>query len=258
YKYGAPAPKARPFCLPSVPGQTKSYFRPLHAHNTLDIHISRPPITRSIGATKMSFPAEAPSVRPPWGQTGRLRGRRALPSGSPQPGIVVGDPAQLSSRDPSYMHIGLTHVLIRTTVHPFTRTPTATPGAGIEGIAPLVFGERQSLREVVELLVRVRSCAPARADPGRRAVRRDRVPHGDRGARPVRDVEARDGRGTRSRRCSARCMPCLASLRTMSRRRESGSRAKEELIELRRQKLQLQQAEQRCGTGGRAAAAATP
>lgn len=116
----------------------------------------------------MSFPAEAPSVRPPGLKLGVFAGGGPFPR-LVAPGIAIGDPARLSSRDPSYMHIGLTHVLIRATVHPFsTRAPainaptSAVPsvGACVEGVVPLVFGERQTLREVVELLVRVRAAYP--------------------------------------------------------------------------------------------------
>ncbi|KAH9062366.1 hypothetical protein EDB87DRAFT_1575853 [Lactarius vividus] len=191
----------------------------------------------------MSFPAEAPSVRPPGIKLGVFAGGGPFPRLA-APGIVVGDPAQLSSRDPSYMHIGLTHVLIRTTVNPFTRTPTATPGAGIEGIAPLVFEEQQSLREVVELLVRVRSAHPH----GRVLVGEPFV-----ATAYLMAIEGRDLYGT------WRLVTGEALARAVFRQvhavlgqfardvEEEGKRLarEEELIELRREKLQLQQAEQR-------------
>jgi hypothetical protein len=105
----------------------------------------------------MSFPAEAPTSRPPGLKLGVFAGGGPFPR-LVAPGIVVGDPGQLISHDASYTQIGLKHVLIRSTsVHMHTFT---NGGAGIEGVTPVVFGERQSLREVVELLVRVRVAHP--------------------------------------------------------------------------------------------------
>jgi len=205
----------------------------------------------------MSFPAEAPSVRPPGVKLGVFAGGGPFPR-LVAPGIVVGDPARLNSCDPSYMHIGLTHVLIRATsthVHPFSTrastvivptaaAPGAGTGAGVEGVVPLVFGERQSLREVVELLVRVRAAFP----PGRILVGEPFV-----ATAYLMAIEQRDLHGT------WRLVTGEALARAVFRQvhavlgqfardvEEEGKRLarEEELLELRRQKLQLQQEEQR-------------
>ena len=202
----------------------------------------------------MSFPAEAPSARPPGLKLGVFAGGGPFPR-LVAPGIVVGDPARLSSRDASYMHIGLTHVLIRAPsvpVHPFsTRAPAAnvTPAAasagyGVEGVVPLVFGERQTLREVVELLVQVRAAHPH----GRILIGEPFV-----ATAYLMAIEQRDLHGT------WRLVTGEALARAVFRQvhavlgqfardvEEEGKRLarEEELIELRRQKLQLQQEEQR-------------
>ncbi|KAI9453137.1 hypothetical protein BJY52DRAFT_858842 [Lactarius psammicola] len=202
----------------------------------------------------MSFPAEAPSVRPPGLKLGVFAGGGPFPR-LVAPGIVVGDPARLSSRDPSYTYIGLTHVLIRATsahVHPFsTRAPPTTTaanappaGGALEGVVPLVFGERQSLREVVELLVRVRAAFPH----GRILVGEPFV-----ATAYLMAIEQRDLHGT------WRLVTGEALARAVFRQvhavlgqfardvDEEGKRLarEEELLELRRQKLQLQQEDQR-------------
>ncbi|KAF8256599.1 hypothetical protein EI94DRAFT_1856153 [Lactarius quietus] len=196
----------------------------------------------------MSFPAEAPSARPSGLKLGVFAGGGPFPR-LVAPGIVVGDPAQLSSGDPSYMYIGLTHVLIRATsahAHPFcsVNVPAgAAPGAGVDGVAPLVFGERQSLREVVELLVRVRAAHPH----GRILVGEPFV-----ATAYLMAIEQRDLHGT------WRLVTGEALARAIFRQvhavlgqfardvEEEGKRLarEEELLELRRQKLQMQQEEQ--------------
>ena len=206
----------------------------------------------------MSFPAEAPSIRPPGLKLGVFAG------GGPFPrlvaaGIVVGDPEQLRTSDPSYTQIGLTHVLIRgptaqqqpqPPIDPFSTPAAAAAAAGSNAIVPLVFGERQSLREVVELLVRVRAAHPH----GRILVGEPFV-----ATAYLMAIEQRDLHGT------WRLVTGEALARTLFRQvhavlgqfardvEEEGKRLarEEELLDLRRQKLQLQQEEQRAAQEGR-------
>ena len=104
----------------------------------------------------MSFPAEAPTTRPPGLKLGIFAGGGPFPR-LVAPGIVVGDPAELLARSTSYMQIGLKHVLLRSTSTHMSSFSTTT---NIEDVTAVVFNERQSLREVVELLVRVRVAHP--------------------------------------------------------------------------------------------------
>lgn len=104
----------------------------------------------------MSFPAEAPTTRPPGLKLGIFAGGGPFPR-LVAPGIVVGDPAELLARSTSYMQIGLKHVLLRSTS---THTSSFSTTTNIEDVTAVVFNERQSLREVVELLVRVRVAHP--------------------------------------------------------------------------------------------------
>ena len=105
----------------------------------------------------MSFPAEAPTTRPPGVKLGVFAGGGPFPR-LVAPGIVVGDPGELLSHSPSYTQIGLKHVLLRSTsAHTSSFTTTTT---NIADVTAVVFNERQSLREVVELLVRVRVAHP--------------------------------------------------------------------------------------------------
>ena len=104
----------------------------------------------------MSFPAEAPTTRPPGLKLGIFAGGGPLPR-LVAPGIVVGDPAELLARSTSYMQIGLKHVLLRSTS---THMSSFSATTNIEDVTAVVFNERQSLREVVELLVRVRVAHP--------------------------------------------------------------------------------------------------
>ena len=104
----------------------------------------------------MSFPAEAPTTRPPGLKLGVFAGGGPFPR-LVAPGIVVGDPAELLARSTSYMQIGLKHVLLRSTS---THTSSFSTTTNIEDVTAVVFNERQSLREVVELLVRVRVAHP--------------------------------------------------------------------------------------------------
>ena len=185
----------------------------------------------------MSFPAEAPSVRPSGLKLGVFAGGGPFPR-LVAPGIVVGDPAHLGSRDPSYTHVGLTHVLIRATSAHAHLFSTAA------GVVPLVFGERQSLREVVELLVWARAAHPL----GRILVGEPFV-----ATAYLMAIEQRDLYGT------WRLVTGEALVRTLFRQvhavlgqfardvEEEGKRLarEEELLELRQQKLQLQQEEQR-------------
>jgi hypothetical protein len=193
----------------------------------------------------MSFPAEAPSIHPPGLKLGVFAGGGPFPR-LVAPGIVVGDPAHLNSRDPSYMHIGLTHVLIRAISYPFsTRAPIANaPTACVDGVVPLVFGEGQSLREVVELLVWVRAAHPL----GLILVGEPFV-----ATAYLMAIEQRDLYGT------WRLVTGETLARSLFRQvhavlgqfardvEEEGKRLarEEELLELRKQKLQLQQEDQR-------------
>ena len=104
----------------------------------------------------MSFPAEAPTTRPPGLKLGIFAGGGPFPR-LVAPGIVVGDPAELLARSTSYMQIGLKHVLLRSTS---THMSSFSATTNIEDVTAVVFNERQSLREVVELLVRVRVAHP--------------------------------------------------------------------------------------------------
>ena len=250
---GNPLSKTRPLRLSFVPGQLK-HLRPApsytRTHYNTFHNASRatqtPPTV--IKATNMSFPAEVPSVRPAGLKLGVFAGGGPFPR-LVAPGIVVGDPTQLSSRDPSYMHIGLTHVLIRAAsmhVQPFSSDAptTAVPGAGVDGVALVVFEERQSLREVVELLVRVRAAHPH----GRILVGEPYV-----ATAYLMAIEQRDLHGT------WRLVTGEALARAVFRQvhavlgqfardvDEEGKRLarEEELVELRRQKIQMQQEEQR-------------
>lgn len=99
----------------------------------------------------MSFPAEAPSSYPPGLKLGIFAGGGPFPR-LVAPGIVVGSPAQLGAGDPSYRQMGLTHVL--------TRSEGVALCPRDESVVLLIIGEQQTLREVVELLVCVRSAVP--------------------------------------------------------------------------------------------------
>jgi hypothetical protein len=181
----------------------------------------------------MSFPAEAPSANP---DGPNLAGGGPFPRLA-APGIVVGSTAQLRSHDPSYTHIGLTHVLLRA-------NPYQSPTSGVEGITAVIFGEGQSLREVVEMLVRVRSAHPH----GRILVGEPYV-----ATAYLMAIEQRDLYGT------WRLVTGEPLARSLFRQvhavlgkfardvEEEGKRLarEEELLELRRQKVLMQEEEQR-------------
>jgi hypothetical protein len=145
----------------------------------------------------MSFPIKAPSSHPPGLKLGVFAGGGPFPR-LVAPGIVVGDPARLAMNDPAYLQMGLTHVLVRSTGaaqcssqpqpqlqdgRGMVRTGTVVAGP----VALVIIGERQTLRQVVELLVRVRVAAPC----GRILVGEPYV-----AAAYLMAIEGRDLRGT--------------------------------------------------------------
>jgi len=115
----------------------------------------------------MSFPAKAPSSHPPGLKLGVFAGGGPFPR-LVAPGIVVGDPAQLAMSDPAYLQMGLTHVLVRSAgAAQCSSQPQPQPQPQDGGmmirtgtVGLVIIGERQTLRQVVELLVRVRVAAP--------------------------------------------------------------------------------------------------
>ena len=141
----------------------------------------------------MSFPSKAPSSLPPGLKLGVFAGGGPFPR-LVAPGIVVDDPAHhlcsnpgagaiaasttttTPSLSPSYAQMGLTHVLMRTSrasqPHLHLHLPAdlmrmMTRGSGSNdndndsnSLQLLLIGEGQTLREVVEFLVRVRVARP--------------------------------------------------------------------------------------------------
>jgi len=124
----------------------------------------------------MSFPSKAPSSHPPGFKLGVFAGGGPFPR-LVAPGIVVGDPGQFSpgagmgvgahagvgagasanaNAASSYWQMGLTHVLTR----------AGGIGAQLQfpqdagSVELLIIEEEQTLREVVELLVRARVACP--------------------------------------------------------------------------------------------------
>jgi hypothetical protein len=143
----------------------------------------------------MSFPSEAPSSLPPGLKLGVFAGGGPFPR-LVAPGIVVDDPAHHICSNPgagvgtgaiaastappapapllspSYAQMGLTHVLMRTSrvtqphLHPHLPADLMrmmTRGSNnnnSDTLQLLLIGEGQTLREVVEFLVRVRVARP--------------------------------------------------------------------------------------------------
>jgi len=124
----------------------------------------------------MSFPTNAPSSHPPGLKLGVFAGGGPFPR-LVAPGIVVDDPAQFSPgasmgvgvgahagegasaiTAPSYWRTGLTHVLTRGARIAQLQSQLQLPQDG--SVQLLLIEEQQTLREVVELLVRVRVACP--------------------------------------------------------------------------------------------------
>ena len=118
----------------------------------------------------MSFPTNAPSSHPPGLKLGVFAGGGPFPR-LVAPGIVVDDPAQFSPGAGmgmgvgaipitalSYWRTGLTHVLTRGARISQLQSQLQLPQDG--SVQLLIIKEQQTLREVVELLVRVRVACP--------------------------------------------------------------------------------------------------
>jgi len=118
----------------------------------------------------MSFPSKAPSSHPPGLKLGVFAGGGPFPR-LVAPGIVLGDPAQFSSGPGTSAYTGASESSHRQTGLAVTVTHVLTRAGGIgaqlrfpqDGSVPvelLIIEEEQTLREVVELLVRARVAYP--------------------------------------------------------------------------------------------------